>query len=50
MGIDGVVFDVPDSAANDAAFGALGRARGDGAFPRSASSAWSNSGPMSRSP
>jgi hypothetical protein len=51
MGIDGVVFDVPDSAANDAAFGRPSAGpRGDGAFPRSASSAWSNSGPTWRSP
>jgi Insertion element 4 transposase N-terminal/Transposase DDE domain len=35
MGIDGVVFDVPDSAANDAAFGRpTAGERGDGAFPQ----------------
>jgi hypothetical protein len=35
MGIDGVVFDVPDSAANDAAFGRPSAGpRGDGAFPQ----------------
>jgi hypothetical protein len=35
MGIDGVVLDVPDSAANAAAFGRPSAgARGDGAFPQ----------------
>jgi hypothetical protein len=35
MGIDGVVFDVPDSAANDATFGRPSAGpRGDGAFPQ----------------
>src|SRR5271166_3047047 len=35
MGIDGVVFDVPDSAANAAAFGRPSTGpRGDGAFPQ----------------
>jgi hypothetical protein len=35
MGIDGVVLDVPDSAANDAAFGRPSAGpRGDGAFPQ----------------
>jgi hypothetical protein len=35
MGIDGVVCDVPDSAANDAAFGRPSAGpRGDGAFPQ----------------
>ena len=34
MGIDGVVCDVPDSAANDAAFGRPSGMRGDGAFPQ----------------
>jgi hypothetical protein len=35
MGIDGTVLDVPDSAANDRAFGRpSGGARGDGAFPQ----------------
>jgi Insertion element 4 transposase N-terminal/Transposase DDE domain len=35
MGIDGVVFDVPDSEANDAAFGRpTAGERGDGAFPQ----------------
>jgi Insertion element 4 transposase N-terminal/Transposase DDE domain len=35
MGIDGVVFDVPDSPANDAAFGRPSAGpRGDGAFPQ----------------
>ena len=35
MGIDGVVFDVPDSAANAAAFGRPSAGpRGDGAFPQ----------------
>jgi len=35
MGIDGVVMDVPDSAANDAAFGRpTAGDRGDGAFPQ----------------
>jgi hypothetical protein len=35
MGIDGVVFDVPDSAANAAAFGRpTAGPRGDGAFPQ----------------
>jgi hypothetical protein len=34
MGIDGTVLDVPDSAANDAAFGRPSGMRGDGAFPQ----------------
>ena len=35
MGIDGTVFDVPDSAANAAAFGRPSAGpRGDGAFPQ----------------
>jgi hypothetical protein len=34
MGIDGVVNDVPDSAANAAAFGRPSGGRGDGAFPQ----------------
>jgi hypothetical protein len=35
MGIDGVVFDVPDSKANDVAFGRpTAGERGDGAFPQ----------------
>ena len=35
MGIDGTVFDVPDSAANAAAFGRpTAGPRGDGAFPQ----------------
>jgi hypothetical protein len=35
MGIDGVVFDVPDSPVNDAAFGRPSAGpRGDGAFPQ----------------
>jgi hypothetical protein len=34
MGLDSTVFDVPDSAANDAAFGRPGGGRGDGAFPQ----------------
>ena len=35
MGIDGVVLDVPDSEANDAAFGRPSAGeRGDGAFPQ----------------
>ena len=35
MGIDGMVFDVPDSPANDAAFGRPSAGpRGDGAFPQ----------------
>jgi Insertion element 4 transposase N-terminal/Transposase DDE domain len=35
MGLDGVVFDVPDSAANAAAFGRPSAGpRGDGAFPQ----------------
>lgn len=35
MGLDGVVLDVPDSAANDAAFGRPSAGpRGDGAFPQ----------------
>ncbi len=35
MGIDGVVFDVPDSEANAAAFGRPSAGpRGDGAFPQ----------------
>ena len=51
MGIDGVVFDVPDSDANAAAFAAPrpGRAA-TGPSPRSASSAWSSWGRTSRSP
>jgi hypothetical protein len=34
MGIDGTVLDVPDSAANDAAFGRPSGKRGKGAFPQ----------------
>jgi hypothetical protein len=34
MGIDSTVFDVPDSAANDAAFGRPRGMYGDGAFPQ----------------
>jgi hypothetical protein len=34
MGIDGTVLDVPDSAANDAAFGRPAGMRGVGAFPQ----------------
>jgi hypothetical protein len=34
MGIDGTVLDVPDSAANDAAFGRPSGQRGVGAFPQ----------------
>jgi hypothetical protein len=34
MGLDSTVYDVPDSAANDAAFGRPGGGRGDGAFPQ----------------
>jgi hypothetical protein len=34
MGIDGTVLDVPDSAANAAAFGRPSGMRGDGAFPQ----------------
>ena len=34
MGIDGTVLDVPDSAANGAAFGRPSGMRGDGAFPQ----------------
>ena len=34
MGIDGTVLDVPDSPANDAAFGRPTGSRGDGAFPQ----------------
>jgi hypothetical protein len=34
MGIDGTVLDVPDSAANDAAFGRPSGQRGAGAFPQ----------------
>ena len=51
MGIDGTVLDVPDSDANAAAFGrpSAGRAA-MGPSPRSASSAWSSWGLMSRSP
>jgi len=34
MGIDGTVLDVPDSPANDAAFGRSSGSRGPGAFPQ----------------
>jgi hypothetical protein len=34
VGLDSTVYDVPDSAANDAAFGRPGGGRGDGAFPQ----------------
>jgi hypothetical protein len=34
VGIDGTVLDVPDTAANDAAFGRPSGMRGDGAFPQ----------------
>ena len=35
MGIDSTVFDVPDTPANDAAFGRPSAGpRGDGAFPQ----------------
>ena len=51
MGIDGVIFDVPDSDANAAAFARPSAGpRGNGAFPQFASSAWSSSGPTSKSP
>ena len=51
MGFDGVVLDVPDSAANAAAFGRPRRGRvATGPSRRSRSSAWSSWGPMSRPP
>ena len=51
MGIDGTVFDVPDSEANAAAFGRPSAGpRGEGPSLKSASSAWSSWGPMSKSP
>jgi Insertion element 4 transposase N-terminal/Transposase DDE domain len=34
VGLDSTVYDLPDSAANDAAFGRPGGGRGDGAFPQ----------------
>jgi hypothetical protein len=34
MGIDGTVFDVPDTPANEARFGRSSGGRGDGAFPQ----------------
>ena len=51
MGIDGVVYDVPDSEGNAAAFGRPSAGpRAKEPSPRSASSAWSSWGPMPRSP
>jgi hypothetical protein len=34
VGLDSTVYDLPDSAANDATFGRPGGGRGDGAFPQ----------------
>ena len=51
MGIDGVVFDVPDSDVNAAAFGRPSAGpRATELSPRSASSVWSSWGLMPRSP
>ena len=50
MGIDSTVYDVPDTPANDTAFGRPSAGpRGDGAFPQCASSVWSNWEPTSKS-
>ena len=50
MGLDGTIFDVPDSEANAAAFARPSAGpRGEAPSLRSASSAWSSWGPMSKS-
>ena len=50
MGIDSTVYDVPDTPANDTAFGRPSAGpRGDGAFPQVPSSVWSNWEPTSKS-
>ena len=50
MGLDGTIFDVPDSEANAAVFARPSAGpRGAGTSLRSASSAWSSWEPMSRS-
>ena len=51
MGVDGTIFDVPDSEANAAVFARPSAGpRGEGAFPQVRSLAWSSWGPMSKSP
>jgi hypothetical protein len=45
MAIDGLVLDVPDTAANDEEFGHLGNDQGPGPFPQVRLVAWVSAAP-----